>query len=228
MRRCLANFILLAGRQWQLRPYVQPRVGRPHYLYADWPANEAPVFGCELDLAHIAQRLQAQQEDLKKRLATLNQPLGRPLGQWIDSTNGANLQSFLAFSPTNLTQGRFLDYLHELKKRAPKESWFKKWHDQFDSDQANEVAQKFLELSDLWADSRSQDRPMLTITNASGTTNYFFAAWQLLKEREQAQEQLGQVQKRLVELGQMAYVGLCIVDSTQPATAVEMIRFGGL
>jgi hypothetical protein len=231
MRDCLlTNFQLLAGRQWQLQPFIKPGARPAQYLYKDWPAEDMPAFGCELDFAHIDQRLQAERQDLKKRLDDLSQPLGRPLGKWLGSTND-NLKSFLAFSPSHPTPGRFLEYLGELKKSAPDKSWIKQWQDRPELDQPDEVSGNLRELYDLWSQKQPQDQPMLTVTNKSGTTNYFFAIWRHLtenrKERDSLRDQLDNAQQRLVDLEQVAYIGLMIVDPRQPGTGLEMIEFGG-
>jgi hypothetical protein len=227
VRDCLLpNFKLLAGRQWQLQPYLQPKAGPAQYLYKGWPPGSVPVFGCELDFTNIAQRLQAQRQDLKNRIENLSQPLGLRLANLLEMTN-ANLDSFRAFSRGDLTRSRFLDYLKELKNAAPTNSWIRKWHDRFDSDQPDEVSDKLQRLFELWIDQRPQDQARLTATNASGLTNYFFSAWQSLGEAESLQEQLGHVQTRLNNLEHVAYVGLFIVDRRQPGPGVEMIRFEG-
>jgi hypothetical protein len=225
LRRCLsANFTLLAGRQWQLRPYLRSKSGPAQYLYQDWPANDTPVLGCELDFSHITQRLQAHREDYNKSLDRLRPGLSLPLGSCLELTN-AHLQSFAAFSPGDLTRSRFLDYLTELKKTTPTNSWIRQWHEQFGNEQPGELAETFEKLYGLWCETRPQDRPMLSVTNAGGPTNYFYDAWELLKERQQVQEQLDHVQRRLMDLDHFAYIGLCIIDPTQPRTALEMIRF---
>jgi hypothetical protein len=221
MRDCLfSNFTLLAGRHWQLQPFLKPKAP----FYKDWPAQDRPALGCELDFANIRKHLGAQEQDFKTKLHALSQPLGLPLGKWLQFTN-ASLESFLAFSPGDLTAGGFLAYLDKLKKSAPERSWLKNWHNQFDSDQPDEVSGKLQDLYNLWNENRAQDQRMLTVTNASGPTNYFFDAWRRLKEAEVVQDQLGRVQKRLVELSQVAYIGLMIVDPKQPGTGLEMIRF---
>ncbi len=225
MRECLmTNFQLLAGWQWQLQPFVKPRSRPAQYLYRDWPAADRPVFGCELDFAHIGQRLRAQRQDLRKSLDLKSQALGVPLGEALGTTN-ASLESFLIFSSEELRPGRFLTYLDELKKSAPEKSWIKKWHNRVYADQPEEVYGKFEELYDLWCEKEPQDRSMLTVSNGGGTTNYFARAWQILKETASAQEQLGKVQKRLVELEQVAYIELSIVDPRQLGAGLEMIRF---
>jgi hypothetical protein len=225
-QRLCRDFHLLDGRQWQLQPFIKPKSRPVQYLYKDWPVQDMPAFGCELDFTNIGWRLRAQRQALKKTLDGIGQRLGRPLGKSLDWTD-ASLDSFRSFSPSELSPGRFLAYLDVLRKSAPEKSWIKKWHNRFDSDQADEVSAKFQELYFLWMDKRPQDQPMLTVTNAGGATNYFFAAWQLLKEAESLQEQLGQVEKRIDQLDQVAYIGLCIVDPRQPKPGLEMIRFGG-
>jgi hypothetical protein len=231
LRECLfTNFALLAGWQWQLQPFIKPKARPAQSLYKDWPLQDRPAFGCELDFANLRRRWAAQRQELKNRLADLNQPLGLPLGRLLGSTND-HLQSLPAFSPGHLTPGRFLEYLGELKKSAPDKSWIKQWHDRPDSDQPEEVSGNLQELYDLWSQQQPQDQPLLTVTNKSGTTNYFFAAWrhltENLKERESLRDQLHNAQERLVELDQVAYIGLMIVDPKQPGTGLEMIRFEG-
>jgi hypothetical protein len=231
MRDCLlTNFSLLAGRQWQLQPYIKDKPHSARYLYKDWPAWDMPAFGCELDFAHIRQRLQAQRQDLTNKLENLNQPLRRPLGQFLGATND-HLKSFLAFSSGPLTSARFLEYLGELKKSAPDKSWIKQWHNLPDSDQPEEVSGNLQDLYELWSLNKPQDKLMLTATNQSVTTNYFFATWRMLNEnfksRQSMQAQLDSVQKRLVELDQVAYIGLFIIDPNQPGPGLEMIRFEG-
>jgi hypothetical protein len=96
-----------------------------------------------------------------------------------------------------------------------------------DASQADEVSDRFQNLYDLWSEQQPRDLSKLTVTNAGGTTNYFFAAWQRLQEAEAGQVQLTRVQKRLVELEQVAYIGLFIVDPRRPGMGLEMIRFEG-
>jgi hypothetical protein len=228
--RLFPNFELLAGRQWQLQPFIKHTSHPARYLYNDWPDGDRPPFGCELDYAHIGQHLQARRQDLQKRLDDLTQFLGRPLGQCLGATD-ASLKSFLAFVPGHLTPGGFLEYLGALKNSTPDKSWMRQWHNRPDSDQPEEVSGNLQELYELWIQKQPTNQPMLTVTNPSGTTNYFFAAWRYLnencKELAATQAQLDTAQKRLVELGQVAYVGLLIVDPNQPGTGLEMIRFGG-
>jgi len=231
MRDCLlTNFALLGGWQWQLQPFIKPKARPAQYLYKDWPAEDIPAFGNELEFARIGHRLREQGQNLKKRLEVLSQALGRPLGTFLGMTN-EHLKSFLAFSPGHLTPGRFLAYLSELKKSAPDKSWIKQWQDRPDSDQPDEVAGNLQLLYELWSQKESQDQPLLTVTNKSGTTNYFFASWRQLaenlKEREQMRDQLDNARERLEELDQVAYIGLMMVDPKQPGTALEMIRFEG-
>jgi hypothetical protein len=231
MLRCLrANFILLADRQWQLQPYIKLNSHSAQSLYKDWPAEDRPAFGSELDFAHVRPRLQTQHQELQKRMNDFTQPLERPLGKFLGSTND-NLKSFLAFSSGQTTPGRFLEYLGELKKSAPDKSWIKDWHNRPDSDQPEDVAGNVHELYELWKQKQPKDEAMLTVTRWRGTTNYFFDTWrhltENLKESESTRSQLDNVQKRLVELGQVAYIGLFIIDPNQPGTGLEMIRFEG-
>ncbi|HTA31160.1 MAG TPA: hypothetical protein VK731_11785, partial [Candidatus Cybelea sp.] len=225
MRDCLfTNFHLLASSKWQLQPFLKTR----QCLYKDWPINDRPAFGCELDFKHIGQRLQTQRRDLQARLDDLNQPLARPLGKTLGLTND-NLKSFLTFSPSHQTPGRFLEYLSKLKKSAPDKTWIKQWKDRPDSDQPEEISVNLQELYDLWRQKQPQDQSALTATNKSETTNYFFFAWHQLvenrKERDSMQDELEAVEQRLVQLDQVAYIGLMIVDPYHPGTGLEMIRF---
>jgi hypothetical protein len=231
MRNCLlANFALLAGRQWQLEPFIRP-VSRPaQSLYKDWPESDRPLFGHELDFAQVGQRLHVQQQDLTRKLDHLNEPLGRPLGQFLGATND-HLKSFLTFSSVHLTPGGFLEYLGALKNSTSDKSWMRQWHNRPDSDQPEEVSSNLQELYELWSQKQPQDKPMLTVTNKIGMTNYFIDTWRRLnenfKELEGTQNELDRVQKRLVELGQVAYIELLIVDQSQPGPGLEMIRFEG-
>lgn len=231
LRRCLlANFILLAGRQWQLQPYAIHGAHSPQYLYKDWPAEDRPNFGCELDFAHIHQHLQAQQQSFQKRLDDLSQSLERPLGKLVGLTN-IHLISFQSFSPSHPTAAGFLGYLGELRNSAPEKSWIKDWHSRTDSDQPQDVSSNLEQLYELWIQKQAQDQPALTVTNKTGTTNYFFETWRRLneniKEWESAQSQLESAQKRLVDLSNVAYIGLFIIDPTQPGRGLEMMRFEG-
>jgi hypothetical protein len=229
LRRCLlANFRLLADWQWQLQPFVRRKGHSFDYLYKDWPADERPAYGQELDFAHIEQRLRAQRESSQNRLDNLTQPFGRPLGKMLAETND-HLQSFRAFSPNHPTPSGFLDYLVELKKSASEKAWIKDWRNRTDSDQPQELSGTLQELYDLWSQKQPQDQAQLTVTNKSGTTNYFFDTWRHLKDNskewEATQSALESAQKRLVDLSEIAYIGLFIIDPNQPGGGLEMIRF---
>jgi hypothetical protein len=225
-----SNFRLLADRQWQLQPYIKFKSHPAQSLYKDWPADDHPAFGSELDFSNVRKRLRMQQQELKESMDNMNEPLLRPLGKLLGTTND-NLKTFLAFSPGQLTPARFLEYLGELKNSTPDKAWIRQWHNRPDSDQPDEVSSNLQELYDLWCQKQPQDQPMFTMTGKAGTTNYFFDAWNYLKEshtyRASKQGQLENVQKRLVELGQVAYISLLIVDPNQPGGGLEMIRFEG-
>jgi hypothetical protein len=226
LRECLAtNFLFLDQRQGQLQPWVRTDSGPARYLYKDWPAEDVPAFGCELDFANLCRRLGTQRENREKRLELLRQPLGRPLGHWLDATNWSRLDSFLAFSSDNLKPRRFLEYLDEIKKNAPNKSWIKSWPSSLEGDPTDDVSSTLENLCELWSQNRPQDNPMLTVTNAGRTTNFFFYAWQSLKERESVREQLDKAQKRLSDLDRVAYVGLFMVDRRQSRPGLEIIRF---
>jgi hypothetical protein len=228
--RLLPDFYLLAGRRWQLQPLfsADPHSSRSLYLYNDWPTGSIPPPGHELDFAAVRQDLMAQHRELEQRLHSLIEPLGLALGRFLGATN-SKLESFLAFSQKDPTRRMFQLYLNELKTSAPNDSWIKKWPSQFDPDQRDEASAKFQQLYNLWSRNQRQDQAVLTVTNSSGPTNFFFDAWQRLKDAESVRDQLALVRKCRNELAQ-AYVGLCIVgtaDSRQPGPGLEMIRFGG-
>ncbi|HEY3863834.1 MAG TPA: hypothetical protein VGO59_18310 [Verrucomicrobiae bacterium] len=225
MRECLkTNFTLLTGH-WQLQPWLQGRVGGSRYLYQDWPPNETPLFGCELDFDRIAKRLQAQGEGLEQKEAALAKPLGAPLGAFLETN--ADLASFPAYASNNLTAKHFLDYLAALREAAPKKSWIKKWHDDFDSGQPEAVAGRLQELYNIWTDAQPANQAMLTVACAGGTTNYFFGTWRSLKELEETRDRLDLVRKRQAEMEQVGFVALCIADPARAGEAVKMIRFEG-
>jgi hypothetical protein len=223
---CLnTNFFFLDQRQGQLQPWLQTGTGQIQYLYKDWPTGDVPVFGCELDFSNVCQRLGPQREELEKKMDLLREPLGRQIGHWLDPTNQSGLDSFLAFSSDDLAPHRFLTYLDKLKKSAPEKSWIKQWHNKFDSNDQDEVSDRLQNLYNLWCDKRPDDQSTLTVTNAGQTTNYFFYAWQLLKQREAVHDKLDKLQKRLSDLDHVAYVSLFMVNPQQPKPGLEMIRF---
>jgi hypothetical protein len=229
MRDCLlTNFQLLAGRQWELQPFIKRKSNAAQSLYMNWPTEDQPAFGDELDFARIGRHLQARRDDLNRELDELNQPLKRPLGKLAGAAKD-NLKSFLTFSPTQPSPGQFLVYLGEVKNSTATNSWMRQWRNRPDSDQPEEVSANLQELYELWIQKQPQDAALLTVTNKSVTTNYFFDTWRRLKdhfkEEELTHTQLENVQKRLVELGQVAYIGLFIVDPSQPGGGLEMIRF---
>jgi hypothetical protein len=214
------------GRRLRLEPLTSPEShpDQCECLYKDWPIQDRPQPALELDFAKARRPLGEHQENLNKKLSSLIVPLTLPLGSMVRSSN-ADLESFWAYSPTNLTQGRFLAYLGELKKSSP-EKWLKKWHSPSDSEQTDEIPANLQDLYTLWSEKLPQDKPRLTVTNASGPTNYFFQTWTHLKEIGVLQSQLAVVQKRLFEVDH-AYVGLCIVGPDQAGPGLEMIRFEG-
>jgi hypothetical protein len=120
-----------------------------------------------------------------------------------------------------------MEYLDELKKSAPTNSWIKKWHAHVDAEEPEDVSVKFQELYNRWSTNRLPDQESLLITNASGVTNsYFLDTWQRLKDLKTRQDQLAKLQKQLSNLDQ-AFVGLCITGPNQSWPGLEMIRFGG-
>jgi hypothetical protein len=221
---------LLAGRQWELQPFTKRKTNVAQPLYMSWPTEDQPAFGSELDFAEIGRHLQARRDDLNRELDELNEPLKRPIGKYAGAAND-NLKSFLTFSPTQPSPGQFLKYLGEVKNSTATNSWMRQWRNRPDSDQPEEVSANLQELYDLWIQKQPRDAAFLTVANKSATTNYFFDTWRRLKdnlkERELMQAQLENVQKRLVELGHVEYIGLLIVDPNQPGSGLEMIRFGG-
>jgi hypothetical protein len=223
LRERLSDFHLLEGRQWQLQPLIGAASYPSQYLYKDWPTNDIPSPGHELDFAKTRENLQVKRVEMSRNLDTLSEPLGLTLGKSLGRTN-ADLESFRAFSHKDLTQRRFMEYLKELKNTAPDDAWIKDWPNKFDAGQPDEVSDNFQKLYELWSKNRPQDKPMLTVTRAGGKTNYFFQTWQDLKDVELLQEQLAKVQNGLSDLDH-AYVGLCIIATNKPGPELEMIRF---
>jgi hypothetical protein len=220
------TFHSLEGWRLQLQPLArsESHPAQSQCLYKDWPLPDKPAHAMELNFAKVRRPLGETRENLNKKLNGLIVPLALPLGRMARSTN-TDLESFWAYSPTNLTPSRFLEYLGELKKSSPEE-WLRKWHTPFDPEQPDVVSDKLQSLYTIWGEKRPEDKPLLTVTNANGTTNYFFDTWMHLKDVALLQEQLAAVQKRLFELDH-AFVGLCMVGPNQPGPGVEMIRFEG-
>jgi hypothetical protein len=223
--RLFANFKLLGGRQWQLQPLLQTGDGAARWLYKDWPARDAPPEGQELNLTAMARRLREQCQESGAQLAKVTRPLKRPLGPSLQINRG-HLESFADYAGADLAPGRFLEYLDELKKAAPTNSWIKKWGGHIDPGDPEEAALKMQRLYELWVHKLPEDQAMLTMTNAAGAaTNYFYAAWQLLKETAPALAKLNKLRGRLNEVTGVSHIGLFIADPSQPKPGLEMIRF---
>ena len=74
--RLLGHFNLIGGRRWQLQPFIMTRgAGQPHFLYEDWPAEDLPPPGDELDFALVKGRLTARQIPFKEKAAGLAKKL---------------------------------------------------------------------------------------------------------------------------------------------------------
>jgi hypothetical protein len=220
-------FIFLGGRQLQYQPLVKSASQPSQYLYKNWLANDLPAPGHELDFEETRLRLQARSQALSNELSGLFAPLARPLGKIAGSTN-SELVSFWSFSgSTNLTPVFFLEYLGELKKSAPSNSWIKKWHPSGDDEEPEDVSVKFQDLYNHWSTNQFTNQPSLLVTNGNGeATNYFLDTWNRLKDLKTRQDHLAKVQKQLFDLDH-AHVGLCIIGPNQSGPGLEMIRFGG-
>jgi hypothetical protein len=220
------SFIFLDGRQLRYQLLTKTASQPAQYLYKNWPANDVPASGHELDFAVARQHLQAHQKQCEKRQERLVEFLGLPLGQFLGSTN-SKLESFPVFAHQELTQRKFAEYLTNLRNPAPPNSpWIINWPKVSDSDAPDEAAAKFAKIYDLWSKNSPQDESKLTLIFNKAETNYFFAAWQCLQETEFLQDQLDQLKKRFDELDR-AYVALCVVDPKQSKPGLEMIRFEG-
>jgi hypothetical protein len=151
--RLIPDFYLLAGQQWQLQPLLrtESHPAESQYLYKNWPSNDMPAAGHELDFADARRQLRAHREQLEAKRHSLSEHLGLPLGKHF-GFDDTNLASFLSFSRRNLTRSRFLEYLDNLKDNAPEKSWIKKWRNQANPDHPGDVAGKFQKLYDLWCD----------------------------------------------------------------------------
>jgi hypothetical protein len=228
LSRALGNCNLAPGLDWQLRPFVATANARQaHYLYKDWPAEDVPASGGELDFAAVKKHLAAKLAPLTKQAAafsgklakaTTDAALNYPLGDDLRLTN-RNLTSLARFAPEPSTAD-FVEYLNRLKKSTAN----KKWPRLFEDDDDTALAAKFQQLHDLWP------QPI------AGFTNYFATTWQNLKELEKirqekkrVQDDIDRIQGRLSVVPdapqQTASVGLFIIDPPKPA--LEMIRFEG-
>jgi hypothetical protein len=231
-----SNFTLLGGRRWQLQPFIStgdPR--QTNYLYKDWPPEDLPPPGGELDFAAAKQRLSARLPSLNKKadalakklaqqteLAELDNPLGKILGLTNES-----LTSLAAYA-ADPSPPDFIRYLNRLKKLTAIKGWPRVAEDDDEAD----LAANFQKIYVLCVDKNPDVKTQLM----TGNTNYFSATWQNLKdldkvrlENQRAQDDVAKFQARLRAvpdaLDKAAYVGLFMIDPPKPG--LEMIRFEG-
>lgn len=232
--RLFASVILPRDWNWKLEPFVCAREApRTNYLYKDWPADELPSPGDELDFTAVKRRLIARRGPLDGKAAALAKTLEAktkaagfdlPLGTMLQLPPG-KLDSLAAFAgqpgPSD-----FVRYLNRLKKEAAIENWPRVAED----DDPGELEGKFQHIYDLCAQKNADAKSRLTM----GNTNYFSAVWQNLKDigklqqdSQRLQAGIGQLQARIQQvpdrLDEAAYVGLFMIDP--PAPGLEMIRF---
>jgi hypothetical protein len=234
--RLFGNFMLPPERHWQLQPFIHGPGARPtRYLYQDWPPEDLPPAGDELDFATVKRHLTAELPPLNGKAAAFAQKLDQqikkaafdnPLGKDLGITN-KNLASFASFA-SDPSSADFISYLNSLKKR----SGIKGWPRLAEDEDETERAAKFQQLYDLLIGNNPEEKPKLTV----GNNNYFSDAWQNLKdiekvrrEKQRVQDEIDKIQARLSvvpeALDKVAYVGLFIIDPPKPG--LEMIRFEG-
>ena len=235
-QRLSAGFVLLGGRRWQMQPFVGASGSRQtNYLYKDWPVEDLPSLGDELNFAAAKQRLAGRLPALNKKADGLARKmeqqlkqagLDNPLGTLLGLTN-ANLASFATYA-ADPSPADFLSYLNRLKKQSAIAGWPRVAEDDAEAD----LAGKFGQVYDLCIDKNPEARASLM----TGGTNYFSATWQNLKEmeksrleRQRVQGDIGKIQERMRAvpdaLDKTAYVGLFMIDPPKPG--LEMIRFDG-
>ncbi len=234
--RLFGNFILPPGRSWRLLPFIRTR-GAPQarYLYQDWPAEELPAAGNELDFARVKEILMAQQIPLHKKADLQAKKLEQqkeqaaldlPLGKYLGLTN-ANLASFSTFAD-RCSSGEFIEYLNSLKKHLENGRWPRL----FKEDDEATLSGKFQTIYDCCIELKPTLQAKLMIDN----NNYFSVVWLRLKEIEKSRQALQQDRNEVDKLrtrlnsvpgtlDKVAYVGLFIIDPPKPG--LEMIRFQG-
>jgi hypothetical protein len=239
--RLFSNFLLPDGRRLQLQPFIGTK-GKTHPLYKDWPAEDLPSLGDELDFAVARKRLSAQLTPLNERAKALGNNwkqqteqagLDKPLGEYLRLTN-ENLTSFSIWikeTRTNAapTPALFVRYLNDLKTKGARERpWMITWPVFAEED--TQLPAQFQQVYD----SCINKFPAEQFHFMAG--NYFSAVWQNLKEiektrqeQQRARNEVDKLRKRLNDvpdtLEKVAYVGLFIIDPPKPD--VEMIRFEG-
>ncbi len=212
------NFHLMGGRQWQLHPYVPAAGTNSQYLYKDWPPDDVPAFGHELDYASVRENLRRQVDSLQGRFDQQCQPLGMPLGKLLNETNG-NLASYFAYASNEVTVALYSNYLSAIKAAAPPDrAWLKKMRADFDASQPDEVVSNLQKIYGAWSERRSQ---------SLAATNYLEAAWQIVADAGGLRARMDDVKRRLAQLDKVSYIALGIVDPRQPKPGLEMIRFEG-
>lgn len=233
-QRLFGDFILMGRRRFQFQPFVSTKDGT-NDLYKDWPAEDMPSAGSELDFVTDRQRLSARLRPLQAKADSVAQKLSEQaklagldiaVGKDLEVTN-ALLASFSTFS-ADPSPAEFVKYLNRLKKQAG----LKDWPRVQDDDQDEDLAQKFQKIYDLCVQKNPDARAVLTV----GNTNYFSSVWRSLKDMEKVRLEKRRLQDNIDTLNarrelipdtldKAAYVGLFIIDPPKPG--LEMIRFAG-
>jgi hypothetical protein len=236
----LSQIHLMDGESWRLRPYLNTRDGTPsRYLYEDWPADETPAAGEELDFAGVRKRLSSKLGLLQTNATGLEQKLAKwpkagfdlPLGEALRSTN-KELASFADFARGNYSAPRFVEYVRHLRSDRAQALGLPGWPNTWDDAEPSELADEFQRLHAILTEKFPGSARDLTLDN----TNYFYAMWRNLRrmggtrqEAAQAADEARKEQARLdsvpTGLNGTAYVGLFIVGKHEADPRVEMIRF---
>jgi hypothetical protein len=233
-QRLASNFTLLGGRRWQLQPFIRGDDARQtNYLYKDWPPEDLPPLGDELDFTAAKKRLTSRLQPLNKKAdglakkleqLTKQAGLDNPLGKILELTN-VNLASFANYA-AEPAPSDFISYLNRLKKQTG----IKGWPHVAEEDDETDLASKFQQVYDLCLEKNPEARTQLMV----GNTNYFSAVWLNLKdlekvrqEKQRVQDDIGKIQGRMRAvpdtLDKAACVGLFMIGPPKPG--LEMIRF---
>jgi hypothetical protein len=179
---------------------------------------------------------------LAKKLEEIASAAACPLGKYLGLPDP--LTTFAAWTNARFKTNApplpalFLSYLGELQNGVQKEGadntnseWVGLWPP-FQSGDDLRLANRNLQLLDVYW---MRNIPAAT-NDPAFTTNYFSATWQKINELESLRQQehllqFNSVQERRkrvpASLDDVAYVGLFIVDPTQPRGGLEIIRFAG-
>lgn len=233
-QRLQAEFIPLAAWHWQLEPFVRDQKGsQTNWLYKNWPLEDLPEAGGELDFTNVKTHLATQLKSHETEAATLDAKIRHRIDQAsFDTPLAADLKitkpelaSFSTFAP-DPTPDDFLQYLNGLKRAAKAKN---PPHFDDNEDEAS-LAAKFQQWHDWWIDRHPDSKGKLTV----GDTNYFAIVWQNLKsiekirlEKRAVAAKIQRVRAEMKEapgsLDRTAYVSLYLTEGTRPG--LEVIRF---